>query len=365
QSRALEIALRHAGIRYQIVGSTSFYEKREVKDILAYLRLCANPRDEASLRRILNVPPRRIGPSAVAALEELASKRGVSIFEALRIFEREGEAADSTRRGIKQLLSVIDEFSLRQNEVVENIIGGIVERVCYIDYLRKEAMGVEERMENLDELLASARGFSENWVDPGDCPEAGEEADSGFSAQSVPPLNAFLNDVSLVAQIDAWQPDEETVTLMTAHNAKGLEFTCVIITGLEDGLFPHAASMDSEEELEEERRLFYVALTRAKQRVILTAAGQRRRFDFRGELGLSRFVREIPERLVEMGRVRDGRRVETRVETMVGKEVLHREFGRGRIVAQEGSGDKAKLTVEFGGAVRRKVFARYAEVLEN
>jgi len=145
---------------------------------------------------------------------------------------------------------------------------------------------------------------------------------------------------------------------MTAHNAKGLEFGCVFITGLEDGLFPHSASMESKEEIEEERRLFYVALTRAKRRAILTAAARRRRFDSRGETALSRFVHEIPGTLITTKELREVRGW----SSLVGKKVFHEEFGRGVVTAQDGQGDKAKLTVHFGGNVVKRIMARYLQL---
>jgi len=397
QSRALEIALRHAGIGYQLVGSTSFYERKEIKDILAYLRLCVNPRDEISLRRVLNVPPRRIGQAAIAKLSEAAAKRGLTFFETLG-FAREIEGMPaSALAGIRGFLSVMDEFTARRNDDVEKLVESLIDRIGYRQYLESTSTNPEDRLENLEELVASGRQFSEEVtseersrerdvsqsrlkndqdessspVDRGRVPwerirrdgegnvrtggpsEGGAEEDRDGS-----PLAAFLNDIALVSQIDAWHPDEEKVTLMTAHNAKGLEFSCVFITGLEDGLFPHSASMDSKEEIEEERRLFYVALTRAKRRAILTAAARRRRFDSRSETTLSRFVNEIPDNLIatkELWEVRGE-------SSLVGKQVVHEEFGTGIVIAQDGQGEKAKLTVRFGGNVVKKIMARYTQL---
>jgi len=375
QSRALEIAMRHAGLNYQIVGSTSFYERREIKDMLAYLRLSVNPKDEISLRRILNVPPRKLGRTAVQILEAFAARQGVSLFEALRrAHEVEGLSA-AARSGVQAFVGLIDRFAAMRHGSVEETLEKVIQAVGYREYLEKEAMGFEERLENLSELVASGRQFEEETEEklPEDAtvaiagaetaaasPSVGErEADSRPETES--PLALFLSDIALVSQIDTWHPEEPKVTLMTAHNAKGLEFDCVFITGLEDGLFPHSASMDSDEELEEERRLFYVAVTRARKRVVLTAAGRRRRFDNLGETGLSRFVMEIPERLLSTRQLWESEGQ----GSLVGKEVFHEEFGVGRVVGQEGRGGKAKLSVAFPGSGVRKIVARYVVFREN
>lgn len=400
QSRALEIALRHAGIGYQLVGSTSFYERKEIKDILAYLRLCVNPRDEISLKRVLNVPPRRIGQTAIAKLSEAAVQRGLNLFETLRVaHEIEGMPA-SALAGITGFLSVMDEFTARRNDEVEKLIEELIDRTGYRKYLESTSTNPEDRLENLEELVASGRQFSEEITSETRVLEryvSLSEPRNDENARSSPadrvgvswdetrakgegevwtrgsgekvtedggdrsPLAAFLNDIALVSQIDTWHPEEERVTLMTAHNAKGLEFGCVFITGLEDGLFPHSASMDTKEEIEEERRLFYVALTRAKRRAILTAAARRRRFDSRGETTLSRFVNEIPDNLIatkELWEVREQ-------SSLVGKQVVHEEFGVGIVIAQDGRGENAKITVRFVGNVVKKIMARYTQLVRD
>ena len=352
QSRSLEIALRHAGLNYQIVGAVSFYERREVKDVLAYLRLCVNPNDEVSLRRVLNVPPRRIGQTALDRLEALAGERGVTLFEALRhAGEAQGLPA-ATRASVADFVALIDRSSAVKEGSVADLVEAVVKGAGYREYLEKETANAEDRLENVAELVASARQFDEELAErTGTGPD---EAD----ALEASPLSVFLSDVSLLSQIDAWHPDEDRVTLMTAHNAKGLEFDCVFITGLEEGLFPHCASMDSNEEIEEERRLFYVALTRARKRVVLTAAARRRRFDSFGGAGVSRFVSEIPGGLLATTQTWEP----AGGGQLVGMQVLHQEFGYGRVVEQEGSGQKAKLTVQFPGNVVRKIMARYVQL---
>jgi DNA helicase-2/ATP-dependent DNA helicase PcrA len=354
QSRSLEIALRHAGINYQIVGAISFYERREVKDILAYLRLCVNPNDEVSLRRVLNVPPRRVGQTALERLEALARERGLTLFEALRHAAQTQGLPAATRACIADFVALMDRLSAARGGKVEQLVEAVLKGVGYREYLGKETTNLEDRLENVSELVASARQFDEESADrigDGTPPGAAEEPEAS-------PVSTFLSDISLVSQIDAWRPEEDRVTLMTAHNAKGLEFDCVFITGLEEGLFPHCASMDSDEEIEEERRLFYVALTRARKRAVLTAAGRRRRFDSFGQTGVSRFVAEIPDGLVSAKQLWEA---ET-AGRFVGMEVLHQEFGYGRVVEQEGSGQKAKLTVQFPGNVVRKIVARYVQM---
>ncbi|MBN1503542.1 MAG: UvrD-helicase domain-containing protein [Candidatus Eisenbacteria bacterium] len=354
QSRSLEIALRNARINYQIVGAVSFYERREVKDVLAYLRLCVNPNDEVSLRRVLNVPPRRIGRTALERLEELARERGVTMFEALEHSAEDMGLPAATRASMADFAAFIRRLSGERPESVAELVEAVVKAVGYREYLEREASSFEDRLENVLELIASARQFDEELADG-----TRGALERGATDEPEPsPVTLFLSDISLISQIDAWHPEEDRVTLMTAHNAKGLEFDCVFITGLEEGLFPHCASMDSDEEIEEERRLFYVALTRARKRVVLTAAASRRRFDSFGGAGVSRFVNEIPEALLSTARVwepAEGGR-------LVGREVLHGEFGWGRVVEQEGRGQRAKLTVQFPGNVVRKIMARYVQL---
>jgi DNA helicase-2/ATP-dependent DNA helicase PcrA len=368
QSRSLEIALRQAGINYQIVGATSFYERREIKDMLAYLRLCVNANDEVSLRRVLNVPPRRIGQIAVERLETLARERGVTLFQALRHSRDVDGLSAAARACIGDFVALIDRLGAARQGSVEELVEGVIKGVGYKEYLEKETTNLEERLENLSEFVASARQFDEELTEKVQSQEVSVAVGAAHGGGDFPPgmeteassspLATFLSDISLVSQIDAWHPDEDGVTLMTVHNAKGLEFDCVFITGLEDGLFPHCASMDSDEEIEEERRLFYVALTRARKRAVLTAAARRRRFDNFGETGVSRFVTEIPEELLSTRQLwesgSDG--------WLVGREVLHQEFGYGRVVEQEGSGQKAKLTVQFPGNVVKRIVARYVQL---
>jgi DNA helicase-2/ATP-dependent DNA helicase PcrA len=358
QSRSLEIAMRHAGINYQIVGATSFYERREIKDVLAYLRLCLNTNDEVSLRRVLNVPSRRIGRAAVDKLEALARNMGLTLFDALRYSRSLEGVSSAARAGLGDFVALVDRLAgMRQGSVVE-LVEAVIEGTQYRKYLERETTNLEERLENLSEFVASASQFDEEFPEREAGETGGDDSPAAVQAEAGSPLAVFLSDISLVSQIDAWHPDEDRVTLMTAHNAKGLEFDCVFITGLEDGLFPHCASMDSDEEIEEERRLFYVALTRARKRAVLSAAARRRRFDSFGEAGVSRFVQEIPEELLDTAHVWESRGG----GWLVGREVVHQEFGWGRVIEQEGSGQKAKLTVQFPGRLIKKIVARYVQL---
>ncbi|MGH2570690.1 MAG: ATP-dependent helicase, partial [bacterium] len=264
QSRVLENTFQLGRVPYQVVGGQRFYDRREVKDVLAYLRLLANPADDVSLRRIINIPARGIGKKSLEELEAAADAARIPLLRCVRrAAAGQGEPlrpALIARLG--EFLAVLDRFAARAASApVTEVAAQILEEIGYREHLDKEdEREAIARWENVSELLAAMQEFV-------DAP--GREDAS---------VAAFLQEVSLATDIDDFDEDAETVTLMTLHNAKGLEFSCVFITGVEEGLFPHVNSAHEPGGLEEERRLFYVGITRAQHRVVLLHAGARRRY---------------------------------------------------------------------------------------
>jgi DNA helicase II / ATP-dependent DNA helicase PcrA len=362
QSRALETALRRSGLPYQLVGGVAFYQRREIKDLLAYLRLLLHPEDDLAFRRIANVPPRGLGAVFFERLDAAAREASTPLLPTLRAQVAEGAQAGPRYQGAVELVRLLDALAALREESLEVLVAELAERTGYREFLRKaDPDSADERLANVEELIAGAAAFAVR----------AEESS----------LEAFLAEAALIADIDRMADDAQRVTLMTAHAAKGLEFPVVCVVGMEEGLFPHANSLLEPARLEEERRLYYVALTRAKSQVVLTGARYRRRYDLPGPTQPSRFLAEIPPQLLRGGAtaVRPAPRAhhdprqappperpsapaaEPESGSWVGRQLLHTHFGPGRVVAQEGRGSTAKLTVEFAGGVCRKILARYAE----
>ncbi|MBU3701782.1 MAG: ATP-dependent DNA helicase PcrA, partial [Acidimicrobiia bacterium] len=246
QSRVLEEFLVRMGIQYRVIGGTRFYDRREVKDALAYLRLTVNPADEVSCKRVLNVPKRGVGESSVGRLDAHARAHGLSFIEALREAPAAGVTGKAAK-GIAMFLTLLDELTPMVESGPATVLEAALQRSGYVAELEAEhSVEADGRIENLAELVGAAR-------------EVGS-------------VDEFLEQVSLVADIDALDGDESSVVLMTLHSAKGLEFPCVFMIGLEDGVFPHSRSIGDPDELEEERRLAYVGITRAKERLHLSHA---------------------------------------------------------------------------------------------
>jgi DNA helicase-2/ATP-dependent DNA helicase PcrA len=360
QSRALELAFRQRGVPYELVGGVSFYERREVKDLLAYLRVAANPRDRVSFLRILNVPRRGLGAESERRLAaRLAAEPDAMPAAALAALHRGGELPRAGAAGAAALLRLFDAESAH----AEAAPGALLERLLadsrYTEYLDEEyPEDAADRRENVSELVNAARLF--------------EAAHEGAT------LGDFLAETALVADVDRWSEAEDRAVLLTAHNAKGLEFPVVAIAGCEEGIFPHASSLDDEGELEEERRLFYVALTRAREEVLLTAAAFRRRYDHRSAGELSRFVREIPSELVSVEnppgwtsgsaprraaarKTHESPAPRARAHEAIGRPVHHEIFGRGTVVDVEGDGPGARYVVRFASVGVKKVLGRFLE----
>jgi DNA helicase-2/ATP-dependent DNA helicase PcrA len=417
QSRALETELRQHGVAYEVVGGVSFYQRREVKDLLAYLRLVVNPHDTAAFWRIWNTPRRGLGPALRAQVEALMAARSLGPVEALRALRSEGSLTRRGAQGAAGLLAVLDELRAHVGEPVDALCMRLLQGTGYLRHL--ESSGEEDeadRRANVEELVAAAgayaaaRAAGRDPSSPLEEPGQPDEARGGAPTQDgsgSATLVDFLTETALLTDADRLAEGVDRVLLLTAHNAKGLEFDAVVVAGLEEGLFPHASSLDDEAELEEERRLFYVAVTRARDEVLLTAAALRRRFGALGGMGggqVSRFVDEIPASLIEhedggaplwrgrekgdwiergtvahasrAGRAPRGgagaggaagsswassghvaRRGEA-ARRAVGREVYHEKFGRGIVVDAEGDGADLKCTVRFIVGTK-KVLARF------
>jgi len=273
QSRVVEEHLLRGGIPYKVVGGTRFYDRREIKDALAYLKTVVNPADEVSVKRILNQPKRGIGDSTVAKLDNWAAMRGVSFFEALRRSD-EAQVTGRAVRGIEAFLELIDAVAEQVSEGPGPVLEALLDRSGYAAELQVEhSVEAEGRLENLAELVGSAR--------------------------EVESVDEFLEQVSLVADADQIPDDDSQVVLMTLHSAKGLEFPAVFLVGMEDGVFPHLRSLTEPHELEEERRLAYVGITRARERLYLSHAWSRTIFGSTQYNPPSRFLDEIPQRLIQ------------------------------------------------------------------
>jgi DNA helicase-2/ATP-dependent DNA helicase PcrA len=362
QSRLFEQELRDNGIPYVIVGGVRFYERKEIKDILAYLKVIANPKDELSLKRIINVPARGIGEKTISRIEDFCRTQSLSLFEGINQIEEIEGIQLRFRNTIFNFSQMMQLFlETKEKLPVDELTEMIAEKSSYLDELKKEkTIEAENRIENVKELINATSEFK-------------ERSDN-------PTLEGFLEEVSLITDIDQWDNTKDAVTLMTLHSAKGLEFPVVFIVGLEEGLFPLSRSLENPSDLEEERRLFYVGITRAKKRLFLSHARFRRRFGEMTNLR-SRFLDEIPEELLQVEDYvspraeafakSDLERIEeffpetaTVYDTLlqVGTRVIHSHWGEGQIIQREGSGENLKLIVVFKGGVKKKLLAKYADL---
>lgn len=386
QSRVFEEIFIRVGLPYKVVGGVRFYERKEVRDVLAYLRVLANPEDSVPMRRILNVPKRGIGERAEAMIDALAQREKISFPQALkRVDEAYGMAARSTN-AVRRFNALMDDL----RTIVESgagpatVLEAVLERTGYLAELQASTDPQDEtRIENLQELAAVALEFEQER----------EDGEQGTLAE-------FLERVALVADSDQI-PDEEdgdgVITLMTLHTAKGLEFPVVFLTGMEDGVFPHMRALNQTKELEEERRLAYVGITRARERLYLTRAALRSAWGQPSYNPPSRFLEEIPATHLEWKRTGAsaapsfGKAASSVASTLsssrsrssaagasgfatrragekpvvslaIGDRVTHDQFGLGTVVAVAGEGDKAQATIDFGGGNAKRLLLRYAPV---
>lgn len=372
QSRALEEAFLRYGVAYRLVAGTRFYERREVKDIIAYLRLLLNPHDDVSLRRVINVPGRGIGPRSLMQIQNRAREDGVSEFEAIG---RMVAATDETsplspqfRRALTSFRGIIGDLLARRHELkLPELLDMVVQRTGYQDYLTNETGG-EERWENILELRTVAQEYADY------PPEEG--------------LAAFLEGVALVSDVDGLDETGGAVTLITLHQAKGLEFPVVFMVGMEDGVLPHIRSFDDAGQMEEERRLCYVGITRAERRLYLVRAFRRSLMGSSGLSKPSRFLKDIPRALTHDGSVEsqatdinaalhswnrpaadkpkaaDKPAKPAVIDFKDGDKVRHAQFGEGIVVSLKAVKDDHEAVVAFDDGVRKLLvsFARLEKV---
>jgi len=374
QSRVFEEVFMRNALPYKVVGGLRFYERREVKDLLAYLRVLTNLEDEISLRRIINVPKRGIGDTTLEYVDEFARLRGVSrwqgLLQASQIEALSSRAAQAINDFTSMIsaLNVLVEAKTRPSVIVEAALeqSGILKEL--IDSTDPQD---EVRVENLKELVAVSMEYEER------------EFDELFEDEEIS-LSGFLEKVSLVADADEIPEGEDhggVVTMMTLHTAKGLEFPTVFLTGMEDGIFPHSRTLGEKDEIEEERRLAYVGLTRARERLYLSRAEYRSTWGAPNYNPPSRFLDEIPEDVIEwrnqssaslspsvIKRSRiapppraTGKKISS-IELSIGERVSHDTFGLGTVVSVAGEGDKAEATIKFGQYGEKRLLLRYAPV---
>lgn len=363
QSRALEDAFRRSGIPYNIVGGVRFYERKEIKDIIGYLSLIVNPKDTISLRRVINFPPRGIGVKTVdkcVIQAEKDNKEMVDVLNAPEVMGIRGKQADSLTT-FYSIIKKYNELLLKLN--AGELVRTLIEETGIKQYYRDSSAPEDtERFNNVMEFLNSVDDFMVR------------EPDGG--------LSQFLEEVSLLTDLDQWNDETNRVTLMTLHAAKGLEFPVVFITGLEDGLFPMYSALEAKEKLEEERRLFYVGLTRAMYKVYLMYANHRRRMGSDDLYGMvSRFVHEVPEEKLEKISFtsaltrkvvggKPGRHTKTAVsrtvvafdDFQVGDYVEHAIFGIGKVMALSGQGENQRVGIVFKDGLKKKLVVKFANL---
>ena len=368
QSRVLEEALIKRALPYTMVGGTKFYDRKEIKDVLAYLRVLYNPFDDLSLLRIINVPKRSIGATTVAKLQDYAREKGTSLFMTLTQLHLIDSIKGKTKEKLEEFgILIFTLVSEMEDKTVLDILESILDRTGYLAQLEESTdLQDQARAENIGELLSVAKDFQ-------DTNPSGTVED-------------FLEQVALVNDVDSFEQEEAKVTLMTLHAAKGLEFPIVFLCGLEEGLFPHSRTLMNPEEIEEERRLAYVGITRAEKELYISNATTRTVFGRTSSYLPSRFIDEIPEELV------DGLRAKRKVpddikrhvpqhmsvtsrpvtkpivrneviaDWKVGDTAIHSKWGNGKVINVTGEGAGMKLTIEFPTQGVRVVMAKFAPV---
>lgn len=351
QSRVFEEIFMRYGVPYKIVGGVKFYERAEVKDILAYLKAICNPSDTVSLKRIINKPRRGIGKTTVAHLERFAAVQEVTFFEALKEADKSPRLSPQAKKGVQGLVKLLENLRKLKGKKgprtvnlhgPRTLIEKILEKTGYMEELEAERTAESmAKIENVKELVSVAQEF---------------ENRTGSSS-----VDRFLEGISLITDIDVYDEKENAATLMTLHNAKGLEFPVVFIVGLEEGVFPHVRSMTDLAELEEERRLCYVGMTRAEERLYLTCAWSRNLYGVPVHSTGSRFLREVPEKLIQP--VSELREVDEKIQPAfaVGDEVSHKMFGRGKVVGVKG---RVQVTVLFDTEGEKTLLLTYAPLVK-
>jgi DNA helicase-2/ATP-dependent DNA helicase PcrA len=366
QSRPFEEILRRKNMPYQIIGGVSFYQRKEIKDLLAYLKLIANVRDDISFQRIVNYPKRGIGDASIERLRTFAAEKNLSMYEASHIIDQCPELGSRPQRLITQFAEIIESLRAKKDESsIVDLTQELVDKIRLQENLIDEDPNLgPNRVENIEEFISGTREFGEIHAEP--------------------TLDNFLAEISLYTDIEQYNEIDDKLTLMTLHSAKGLEFEAVYMVGLEEGLFPLARAIQEPMELEEERRLFYVGATRAKKYLNLSMAAHRNRFGTMDCIP-SRFLNELPPSLVNKAdlrsffsrdRYREERPAPVKAYSdepyyeyedseaiRVGRIVQHKTFGRGKVLKVEGAGDSLALEIMFTGIGVKKVLAKYAHLI--
>ncbi|MFC1562639.1 ATP-dependent helicase [candidate division KSB1 bacterium] len=352
QSRILEEGFYKASIPYIVVGGIRFYARKEIKDILAYLRVISNPDDEINLKRIINYPLRGIGKTTLSRIEEITKEKKVGLYRGIKLEIKSKTLSERSRENLKVFYTLIEKYRSMINKIsLSELVRTLIEEVGISTLFRKE--GTQEslgRWENVLEFLSAISDYSKQKDDKS--------------------LDGFLKKVSLFTDIDGWNDKQDAVTFMTVHNAKGLEFSSVFITGLEEGLFPLYSYMNNEDEIEEERRLFYVGATRAIDKLYLSYALRRMRFGEVKNTECSRFLREIDMSFIDSeakpvkirGKKPRKKLYSTDEKFKSGGLVLHEIFGTGRIIETEGKGESMKILVNFDAVGDKKLVVKYANL---
>lgn len=372
QSNSVEQSFSRSGVPYRLIGGHRFYDREEIKDILAYLQFINNPTDDIRLRRIINKPKRGIGDTTVNKAADIAAVTGQSLYE---VISRSDENAPLQRAAnkLKDFCVMMDDFialAQREDVSIEEIYSAVLERTDYISWLKKEKEDSDNRMENIDELLSNILKYEE---------DNGEEAS----------LSGFLEEIALFTDIDNYDTQADSVVLMTLHSAKGLEFPVVFIPGMEDGIFPGNQSILMEEELQEERRLAYVGITRAKEKLYLLHASERMMFGMTQRNRVSRFTNEIPAELLEVSSsfirkqpqqgsvpayqnrtsgfashtsARSAPGGQAAQALKAGDSVQHKAFGLGLIVNAVPMGNDTMLEIAFESVGTKRIMQNFAKL---
>ena len=373
QSRALEEACMHKGTKYRLVGGIRFYKRREVKDLMAYLHMVHNPLDDVNVGRVINVPPRGVGAKSMQQLADWARNRDMALFSAMQEIASARLAGEECPVAItKKAATSLADFAVMMEKLIElsnnapvvDLVDRIVEDTGFRNFIQNSEDGPQERWENIMELRNTAQEFNAETPPDG--------------------LATLLERLALVADVDSYEDAEDSITLITLHQAKGLEFPVVFMVGMEEGLLPHSRSLDDEDQLEEERRLCYVGMTRAEKRLYLTRAFRRSIFGATRPGEASRFLRDIPVELITSGEnqsnggmdkpgegfrakrpnwndwqaptpvINRGQPATARPTLQVGDSVRHNAFGEGVVTGLDVTASDTEVTIEFAGGVGQK-----------
>ncbi|MCA0984348.1 DNA helicase PcrA [Halobacillus yeomjeoni] len=379
QSRTIEETFVKAGVPYQMIGGTKFYDRKEIKDMLAYLRLIANPNDDLSFQRVVNEPKRGVGKTSMDKMMAYAADHDISLYEAAAEVDFVGVSAKASK-SIMSFRKMIQNWTEQQEFLsATDMVQEVIDKTGYEEMLMNEkSIEAQSRLENIEEFKSVTKNFEENSEDK--------------------TLIAFLTDLALIADIDSMNEDpsnDDTVTLMTLHSAKGLEFPVVFLIGMEESVFPHSRALQDEEEMEEERRLAYVGITRAEKQLFLTNAKMRTLYGRTNMNPESRFINEIPDDLVEgkeekeelpffnkkkpqntafpnqkqQPKKRAAKKMEPKPSTggekigwQPGDKAVHKKWGEGTVVKVQGEGDAMELDIAFPSMGIKRLLARFAPI---